>query len=140
MEDNDRVKSVKFEQLLHNPEKIITEICQFLGVEFDKKMLLVPNIGSSTELDKKNELKIDKTKIEKWKNGGLNNAEIYLSQLMGKDMMRKYNYSIKTFKIAPFFVFYYAVTFPLKSVLALLFNLKRLKNISEIIKQKLLLK
>ena len=45
-------------------------------------MLAVPNIGSSTEEDKEAELKIDQSKISKWKKGGLNNAEIFLAQLI----------------------------------------------------------
>ena len=52
-------------------------------------MLLVPLVGSSTENDLSNKLFLDKSKIFKWKKGGLNNAEIYLSELILKEFSSK---------------------------------------------------
>ena len=82
MENHPRVLQVKFEDVLMHSEKEIKTICEFLGLEFEEKIMAVPNIGSSTEEDKEGELKIDQSKISKWKKGGLNNAEIFLAQLM----------------------------------------------------------
>ena len=50
----------------------------FLEIDYQDQMLEVPVVGSSTTPDKRDKFEIDKTKVEKWKNGGLNNAEIYL--------------------------------------------------------------
>ena len=85
--NHNRVKIVKFEELVSNSEETIKMVCSFLEIEFQQEMLSIPVIGSSTEADSKL-LHIDSSKIAKWKKGGLSNAEIYLSQIMSLDMMR----------------------------------------------------
>ena len=136
MENHPRVLQVKFENVLMHSKKEIKTICEFLGLEFEEKMLAVPNIGSSTEEDKEAELKIDQSKISKWKKGGLNNAEIFLAQLISKKVMTTYQYSLRHFTFPPIYVIFYLFTFPIKAGLALLLNLKRIGNISEMIKQR----
>ncbi len=140
MENNERVLSVKFEDVLMQPEKKIKEICKFTGIDFENRMLAVPNIGSSTQADNKSELKIDKSKINKWEKGGLNNAEIFLSQLISKKMMNAYNYPLKKFFVPSIYVVFYLLSFPIKTGIALLLNLKRIGNISEMIKQRFIAK
>ena len=136
MENHPRVLKVKYEDVLLNSEEEIKAICRFLGLNFEKKMLAVPNIGSSTEEDKDGELKIDQSKISKWKKGGLNNAEIFLAQLITKKVMRTYQYPLKQFTFPPICIIFYLFTFPIKAGLALLLNLKRIGNILEMIKQR----
>lgn len=136
MENHPRVLQVKFENVLMHSKKEIKTICEFLGLEFEEKMLAVPNIGSSTEEDKEAELKIDQSKISKWKKGGLNNAEIFLAQLISKKIMTTYQYPLKHFTFPPIYIIFYLFTFPIKAGLALLLNLKRIGNISEMIKQR----
>lgn len=138
--ENDRVMIVKFEELLQNPEQNIKEICNFINVEFDANMLKVPVVGSSTEEDVKGNLLIDSSKIAKWKKGGLNNAEIYLSQLIAGKMMRQSNYALKRFSFPPILVLFYLITFPVKLVLAFLLNIKRMGNIVEVIRKRFYIK
>ena len=136
MEENPRVIKIKFEELLQNPKEKIMELCNFIGVEFDKNMLEVPNIGSSTATDKKGELRIDSSKMEKWKEGGLSTAEIYLSQIFTKDRMQANGYELKNFIIPPIFCIFYLITFPIKAFVALILNLKRIGSITETVKQR----
>ena len=133
--NNDRVKVVKFEELLSNAEKSIKDICQFLEIDFQEKMLKVPIVGSSTEEDVKNVLLIDSSKIEKWKNGGLSSAEIYLSQLISNYRMKEFNYELKKFSLSPLLSVFYLITFPIKITAAFLLNIKRMGNIFEVIKK-----
>jgi len=140
MESNQRVLKIKFEDVLMDSEERLKEICNFIGLEFEEKMLAVPNIGSSTEEDKESELKIDQSKIRKWENGGINNAEIYLSQIISKKMMNTYHYPLKQFSFPPILVVFYLFTFPVKSGLALLLNFKRIGSIPEMIKQRFFIK
>ena len=135
MEEDPRVIKIKFEELLKNPQEKIMELCNFIEIAFDKKMLEVPNIGSSTALDSKGELKIDSTKMEKWKNGGLTTAEIYLSQIFTRDRMQANGYELKSFVIPPIFSVFYLITFPIKAFVALILNLKRIGSITESVKQ-----
>ena len=137
---NSRVKVIKFEELLTESDSVVKGICQFLEIDFQENMLLVPMVGSSTEQDTKSELLIDSSKIEKWKGGGLNSAEIYLSQLMSKSMMQKFNYELQKFRFPPLLTLFYLVTFPIKLALAFLLNIKRMGSIIEVIKKRFFVK
>jgi hypothetical protein len=131
-----RVKIVKFEQLLTNSEVMVKELCHFLEIEYHEGMLKVPVIGSSTEQDTKDDLQIDGTKIEKWKKGGLTNAEVYLSQLVAHKMMTQFLYDLKKFQTPPLLTVFYLITFPIKLGLAFLLNINRMGNIFEVIKKR----
>ena len=133
--DNKRVKIVKFEDLLVEPIRIVKELCQFLEIEFNKEMLKVPVVGSSTQQDNNNQLLIDNSKKEKWKNGGLNSAEIYLSQLVSNSMMQKFKYDVEKFRFPPILTLFYLISFPIKLIFAFILNIKRMGNIVEVIKK-----
>lgn len=137
---NTKVRIIKFEDLLTNAETVVKELCQFLQIDFQKEMLKVPVVGSSTQKDAKSKLLIDISKIEQWKSGGLNLAEIYLSQLMSNSMMKKFTYDIRHFTIPPFLVLFYLITFPVKLVLAFILNIHRMANIIEVIKKRFFVK
>jgi len=140
MEENPRVIKIKFEELLQNPQEKIMELCDFIEISFDKKMLEVPNIGSSTAFDKEDELEIDSAKIEKWKKGGLITAEIYLSQIFTKDRMQANGYELKSFVTPPLFSIFYLIIFPIKVFFTLILNFKRIGSITEFVKQRIITK
>lgn len=131
-----RVKLVRFEELLIDPSRIIKELCQFLEIDFNQEMLKVPVVGSSTQQDFKSRLLIDDSKLKKWNKGGLNSAEIYLSQLVSTRMMKKFNYNRESFRFPPLLTLFYLIIFPFKFILAFLFNINRMGNINEVIKKR----
>jgi hypothetical protein len=131
--DHPRLKIIRFEDFLTSPEKQCRDMCDFLSIEFNNRMLSVHNIGSSTEYDK-NKLLIDSTKVFKWEKGGLNNAEIFITQLISNTFMKKYGYIKKNFLFPPLGVLFYLVIFPVKSFFALFFNLGRLTSFITLIK------
>lgn len=135
-----RVMLVKFEELLTNSEEIIKNICHFLEVDFQQEMLSVPVIGSSTEKDAKGQFKIDSSKVNKWKNGRLSNAEIYLSQKMSADMLQEFGYSLKRFSFPPLLSIYYLLIFPVQLVLAFILNIHRMASIVGVIKKRFFIK
>jgi len=138
--NNSRVRVVRFEDLLVEPIRIVKELCQFLEIEFNQEMLKVPVIGSSTQQDVKNQLLIDSSKKEKWKNGGLNSAEIYLSQLVTNRIMKNFNYDVEKFSFPHILIIFYLISFPIKIILAFLLNIKRMGNIVEVIKKRFFVK
>jgi len=138
--NNNRVRVVRFEDLLVEPIRIVKELCQFLEIDFNQEMLKVPVIGSSNQKDVKNQLLIDNSKKEKWKNGGLNSAEIYLSQLVTNSMMRKFKYDVEKFRFPPILTLFYLISFPIKLILAFILNIKRMGNIVEVIKKRFFVK
>ena len=134
--DNERVKIVKFEDLLSKSESVVKDICNFLAIEFHPQMLHVPVVGSSTKQDNKDSFLIDSSKIEKWKKGGLNSAEIYLSQLISHKMMSKFSYHLEKFQLPPLLSVFYIITFPVKLGLAFSLNIKRMGNMVEVINKR----
>jgi len=138
--NNSRVSVVRFEDLLVDPIRIVKELCQFLEIDFNEEMLNVPVIGSSTHQDLRNRLIIDISKKEKWKNGGLNLAEIYLSQLVTNRMMKKFKYDVEKYSFPPILTLFYLFSFPIKLILAFLLNIKRMANIVEVIKKRFFIK
>tara|TARA_B110000444_G_scaffold251424_1_gene279264 strand:- start:243 stop:1256 length:1014 start_codon:yes stop_codon:yes gene_type:complete len=138
--NNSRVRVVRFEGLLVEPIRIIKELCHFLEIDFNQEMLKVPVIGSSTHQDIKSKFYIDVSKKGKWKDGGLNSAEIYLSQLVTNKMMRKFKYDVEKFNFPPILILFYLVSFPIKLILAFLLNIKRMGNIVEVIKKTFFIK
>ena len=136
--DNERVKIVKFEELLAKSESVVKDICNFLAIEFHPQMLNVSVVGSSTEQDNKDSFLLDSSKIEKWKKGGLNSAEIYLSQLTSHKMMSKFSYHLEKFQLPPLLSIFYIITFPVKLGLAFLLNIKRMDNMTEVINKRFL--
>ena len=126
------VHTVYFEDLLINPEKVIRDVCLFLEIKFSSDMLNVPNIGSSNTTDLR-EIKIDKSKIEQWKSGGLTNAEIYLCQKLCGNMMIRNKYKLKKFSYFPLMTLLIMFTFPIKVFMALIFNLHRFRSFKDVI-------
>ena len=133
-EDNPRVFKIRFEDILKNPEDKIIETCNFLGIEFNKKMVDISNIGSSNSIDKDNDLGLDASKIGKWKIGGLKKSEIYLSQVLTKDVMSKNGYTLVKFIIPPVFSIFHYITLPIKGLCAILLNINRIVNLKEYLK------
>jgi len=138
--NNSRVRVVRFEDLLVEPIRIVKELCQFLEIDFNQEMLKVPVIGSSTQQDVKSQFLIDSSKKEKWKIGGLNSAEIYLSQLVTNSMMQKFKYDVEKFRFPPILTLFYLISFPINLILAFVLNIERMGSIVEVIKKRFFVK
>ncbi|MFN3940645.1 MAG: hypothetical protein ACK4IY_08645, partial [Chitinophagales bacterium] len=100
-------------------------------------MLMIPQVGSSNEADDPNSFGIKIDRAGNWQLGGLNKAEIWICQKICGNYLQKYNYKIKPITPGVFLLMYYYISFPFKLVLALFFNLHRMKNIAEAIKRRL---
>ena len=135
---NSRVKIIKYEELILNPENTMSSVCNFLNINFHKEMLLVPNIGSSNQSDSKLTFSIDSSNINKWKTGGVSDSEVYLSQKVSVKMLEEFDYPLKIFKTPPLMSVYYLILFPIKLVLAFIFNIHRSVNIFRLIKKRFL--
>ena len=136
--NDSRVFSIKFKDLLSDSEKQTQNLCNFLGLDFSEEMLKVPNIGSSTSVDKKITLGLDNSKIGKWKSGGISKSEIYICQRICGDNMGTFQYKKKIFKFIPLFVIFQFFSFPIKLSISFILNLHRIKNLKEVIKKRIL--
>lgn len=131
-----QVKIIQFENLLHAPEKNVRDVCTFLGIEFNPAMLQVPNIGSSTANDSHEKLGINPLQTGKWKQG-LNKTEVYVCEKLTENIYTQFGYVSSGTKPDFFALAGYALIFPVKIILALLFNFHRAGNMIEAIKRRM---
>jgi len=135
--NHEQVYSLKFETLLQEPETRVREICTFLGLSFEPKLLEVPQVGSSTASDRPSKTGIDSSKAGNWLKGGLSKTEVFLCQQITKEYREKYSY--ESIAVTPNYltVIYSIVSLPFQLMVALLFNLKRMSRVVDTVKRRL---
>lgn len=131
-----RLISIRFEDLLNQPEQTLQTICNHIEVDFDANMLNITQESSSNEQDS-NQIGFKKERASNWKKGGLNTTEKWICQKMCRNNLNKNGYEIETIKPNSFYVTYYLLSFPVKIGMALLLNLNRMKNIFETLKRRM---
>jgi len=136
METDSRIITVRFEDLLDQPETIIRKVCKHLGIAYHENMLQIKQVSSSNEADSK-DIGFKKERASNWKKGGLNKAEICWNEKICGDNMLHYGYTLDKPDTGVFQIAAYFISFPFKLILALFFNLDRMKNIAETLKRRL---
>lgn len=139
-EDHPRVQTIRFEDLILDPESVVRNVCRFAGVAFSPEMLNVSQGEGGVSSHKKvspSARGIDSGVISKWKNGGLLTAEVYICQAITCHNMAQYSYepiSVNTTsRLLSTILFLFL---PFKLTLAVLLNLKRIGNLRETIKKR----
>ena len=135
-----QVKTIKFEDLITQPEKIVSEVCDFVGIEYTPEMLNVSQSQGGVSSHKKltQEKKgIDPKATGKWQGGGLSNTEILLCEQITQENMEKYGYNPFSPNVNLVSLLLAWVALPAKLSLALLLNLNRMRNMVEAIKRRL---
>lgn len=89
---------IKYEDLVKNPENIVKKICEFLGIDYEKEMLLF--YRKSTKYIGKHHSglifkPISKSSLEKYKRE-LSFKDIRKFELLTKDVLKLYKYEILT--------------------------------------------
>lgn len=135
--EDERVHSLRFEDLVADPENVVREVCEFVGVPFDTDLLEVPHVGSSSGLDNPEQRGIRKERTGSWQKGGLSSTEVFLCQKIAGGLMRRHHYTCAAVRPNPLQLGSSLVLFPVKLALALLLNLRRMRNIKEAIKRRL---
>jgi omega-hydroxy-beta-dihydromenaquinone-9 sulfotransferase len=128
-----RFTSVRFEDLLSNPEQTVRGICSFANLEFEASMLNVPQVGSSAGTDNPKELGINKDRAQAWLKGGLTSTEIDICQRATKAEMRDYGYTPEDIRVSWLSLILSGALLALKGFLALLMNIKRTKNLKDML-------
>ena len=77
----------------------------------------------------------DKTKLEKWKSGGINSAEIYLSQKFADSGMKYFSYDLKKFRTLPPLTIIYILIFPFKVLFSALLNMSQKVSIFKTVRK-----
>lgn len=135
--DRDRVYSLRFEELLEKPEVKVKEVFDFLGISFERSVLDVPRIGSSSAEDRPAKTGIDANKAGNWQKGGLTKTEIFLCKQVTKSFREKYSYSSESIKPNYLELGFSLFYLPFQLVLAGLLNVNRMRSIIDTIKRRL---
>lgn len=128
-----RFTSVRFEDLLTDPERTVKNLCSFADLEFEESMLNVPQVGSSAGTDNPEELGINKDRAQAWLKGGLTSTEIDICQRATKAEMLDYGYALEDIRVSWLSLLISSFSLAFKGFLALLTNLKRTKNLKEML-------
>ncbi|MFM2189927.1 MAG: hypothetical protein RL491_313 [Bacteroidota bacterium] len=129
-----RVLSIRYEDLTEQPEQVVNRICNHIGIEFEPSMLDVPRVGSSNAADQSLERGIDKGRRGKWRSG-LNRSEIAICERANRDLMLHFGYELSGEKGHFISLALYRFLLPFQMGLALMMNLKRLRNIRKAIRR-----
>lgn len=131
------VINVRFEDLLAQPEEEIRRVCEFIGIDYQPAMLEIHAVGSSNAKDNFSEKGVKSERVHTWKKGGLNDTEIYLCQRITRRWRQRHGYADSSVKPNYVRLLYYYVSFPVKLVMSVLFNLNRMKSVIDAIKRRL---
>lgn len=118
-----RVRLVRFEELVAEPERVARGLCDFVGLPYTPAMLAMPQVGSSHRADNPANKGIDAGVVGNWRAGGLSHAEIVLCEFAARRGMAQLGYARSGLSPWRPAVAGQAALLPLRLGLALLFNL-----------------
>ncbi|MFC1666054.1 hypothetical protein ACFL17_10615, partial [Pseudomonadota bacterium] len=124
-----KVKIVHFEELVTKSQETVSEICEFLGLQYNASMLEVAASKSPTggefRMDSNG---IDASVVERWKSG-LGGADIYWCERTNGDRLQKLGYKLSGVRPTLFSLTICLMLLPFKLGLAALLNLGDNQNI-----------
>jgi hypothetical protein len=132
---SERFFSLKFEDLLSNPEKNIKNICDFLNIDYDPIMLDIPQVGSSNETDSSVSRGMASHRIGRWKKE-LSKSEIYICEKFCGKWMKINGYELSSTTIS-WGLIIDGVTLLFKPLILILMNFRRSKSFIESIKKRI---
>ena len=135
-EDDQRILTVIFEELVNQPEQEIKKICKHIDVSFNPEMMMITQESSSIEPDSE-EKGFKKERVANWQKGGLNNTEIWFCEKIGIQNIQHYGYKFSNVQPNYLLVPLYLISFPIKLILSFMLNLDRMKNIFDTLKRRL---
>ena len=128
--------SIKFEDLLRNPDKIIKNLCGDIGIQFNAEMLQVPQIGSSSRADRPSLKGINSDRLQAWRQGGLSSSELAICERVAVKNMLSLGYETSTTSENYFKILCSMSVLILKSWLILVLNFNRTKDITHTLKER----
>jgi hypothetical protein len=134
--DDRRAVVVRFEDLLAHPEEETRRMCAQLGLDFEAEMLDVPRVGSSHQADQPEVRGIDRGAAGRWKTG-LTPTEVWISQRINREAMATHGYAVEPVRPSVLGLVAAAFALATKSVLAVVLNAGRARNMIEAARRRL---
>lgn len=131
------LRTVRFEDLVAEPEEQVRAICEFVGLDFSGDLLSIPQVGSSIAPDRPDRRGIDPSRVGRWREGGLSDTEIWICQKITGSVGRRHGY--EPVPVAPGILGAagHGLAFPLKSLGALLANVGRFSDVWDAVRQRI---
>lgn len=123
---DDRFMSIRFEDILSNPEKELRAICNFVGLGFEAGMLDAPQVGSSSGQDSPDKRGINQDRACGWRRAGMPLSMRHVCEWVCHDRMQKIGYDdfLNYGQFSPR-ILIPMLSLPCKLLLAVMFNLAR---------------
>lgn len=127
-----RVKTIRYEDVVTEPERAISQLCQGLNIDYSSAMLDIPVVGSSNFPDE-TEGGVRADRAQEWRRGGLSDTEICLCQRITVRGMNAMGYTPIRRSRRPLLALRYNVSLPVHLIAALIFNIRRIKNLGQVL-------
>lgn len=131
-----RTVTVRFEDVVAEPEESITRICELLGLSFQREMLRVPRMGSSHTSDS-GALGLDAGAANRWRSAVADQTDLYLCQKMTFRRAKPLGYEAGAFRPNWLTLLWLAVTWLPKLALTFLLNAGRVRSLGSTIRRRL---
>ena len=125
LSSSDRVKLVRYEDVVEFPVETVNDICKFLNVDFEKEMLNITSMGSSYIKSSQNNIGISTEGLKRWRKT-LSDGEINISEMLTADYMSKFSYARLNLKRPYLHIIPALLSYPFHLVGVLLANPKRM--------------
>lgn len=132
---HERVRIVRFEDVLRAPEQEVRAICAFLDLPYEDAMLSVPQVKSSFDPREQTPVGINPSAAGRWARGALRRSEVYLCERITREGMQRHGYEPSMRRPTPG-VALELVSFPVKAGLAFVANRGRNRSMLEGIKRR----
>lgn len=131
------IHTVRFEDLVADPEGEIRKLCGFLCLDYSPDLLAIPQVGSSNAPDRPDRRGIDPNRVGTWREGGLTDTEIGICQWVTADAGRRHGYDPIAVEWSPLGLAAATASLPLKVAGAFIANLGRFRNLWPTIRRSL---
>jgi hypothetical protein len=131
-----KLYTVRYEDIITEPVNALVSICKTCNIDYETGMELVPLTGSSSNKDSRY-IGINSSRVDAWKQGGLNSAEIFICNRVNRKLAQHFMYDNQLKFPNPIQLVWYAFYWPVHILIAILLNLGRQRNIVSAIKRRL---
>jgi hypothetical protein len=126
--DDPRVLTVSYESLLAKPSETVAAVCAHLGLPFERAMLEVPRMGSSSQSDGDAGTGIDPSRLGRWRDA-LRGGELWLAERFAEPALQDAGYVRASGPLPSLGALLWLVVLPAQLAVALLLNLRRMRNV-----------
>lgn len=126
---NPRVFVVRYEDLVRDAKAVTREVCEFLDLDWGPDLLEVERRGSSRSRDDRETTGVYAHRAVAWREASRREqADVALCQWVCRGEMASYGYELEGLRVPWLWLVMQLATWPLRSGLGLLINLRRVKS------------